>query len=98
MKEQAGICLLALVKLLKRTFSDYRELIPVKEELESLENYLVLMKNRYQNTFEWRIRMEQEAEDALVPRICVQPLVENSISHGFGQKKGMGFIEIEAKR
>lgn len=98
MKEQAGICLLALVKLLKRTFSDYRELIPVKEELESLENYLVLMKNRYQNTFEWRIRMEQEAEDALVPRICVQPLVENSISHGFGQKKGMGFIEIEAKK
>ena len=98
MKEQAGICLLALAKLLKRTFSDYRELIPVKEELESLENYLVLMKNRYQNTFDWEIHMDREAEDALVPRISVQPLVENSISHGFGQKKERGYIEIQAKR
>lgn len=98
MKEQAGTSLLALAKLLKRTFSDYRELIPVKEELESLENYLVLMKNRYQNTFEWEIRMDKEVRDALVPRISIQPLVENSISHGFGQKKGMGYIDIQAQK
>lgn len=98
MKEQADTSLLALARLLKRTFSDYRELIPVKEELESLENYLVLMKNRYQDTFEWEIRMDEEVEDALVPRISVQPLVENSISHGFGQKKDMGHIYIHAQR
>ncbi len=98
MKEQADTSLLALAKLLKRTFSDYRELIPVKEELESLENYLVLMKNRYQDTFEWEIRMDEDVKDALVPRVSVQPLVENSISHGFGQKKDMGHIAIRAKK
>lgn len=98
MKEQADMSLLALAKLLKRTFSDYRELIPVKEELESLENYLVLMKNRYQDTFEWEIEMDEEAKDALVPRVSVQPLVENSISHGFGQKKDMGYIYIRAQK
>ncbi len=97
MKEQADNSLLALAKLLKRTFSDYRELIPVKEEMESLENYLVLMKNRYQDTFEWEIQMDEEAAEALVPRISVQPLVENSISHGFGQKKDMGYICVQAK-
>lgn len=98
MKDQAAASLLALAKLLKRTFSDYRELIPVKEELESLENYLVLMKNRYQGTFDWKIRMDEEVKDALVPRISIQPLVENSISHGFGQKKDMGYIYIQARK
>ena len=33
-----------------------------------------------------------------MPRISVQPLVENSISHGFGQKKERGYIEIQAKK
>ncbi|NBJ94140.1 cache domain-containing sensor histidine kinase [Parablautia muri] len=98
MKEKANISLLALAKLLKKTFSDYRELIPVKEEMESLENYLVLMENRYQDMFEWEIQMDRETEECLVPRISVQPLVENSISHGFGAKKEMGKICVKARK
>lgn len=96
--EQAAASLMALAKLLKRTFSDYRKLIPVKEELESLECYLVLMKNRYEDTFVWTIHMEKGTEDCLVPRISIQPLAENSILHGFGLKEGLGHIEILAHR
>mgnify|MGYP000054973470 CR=1 FL=1 len=46
MGEQADESLLALAKLLRRTYSDKREYIPVAEEMESLKNYLVLMEKQ----------------------------------------------------
>lgn len=98
MEDKAGQSLMALVKLLRRTFSDYRKLIPIREELQALETYLVLMENRYQDTFEWKIDVDEEIMECLIPRISIQPLVENSISHGFSEKKGMGHIRIEGRR
>lgn len=97
MEDKAGESLMALVKLLKRTFSDYRKMIPIREELQTLESYLVLMENRYQNTFEWEIDVDEEIMECLIPRISIQPLVENSISHGFSEKKEMGHIRIEGR-
>lgn len=96
MEEKASESLLALGKLLRKTFSDYRELIPIREELQNLENYLILMNNRYQGTFEWKIRVEETAKECLIPRISIQPLVENSISHGFSGKEEMGHVTVEA--
>lgn len=94
MPEKADESLVALVRLLRRTFSDSRKLIPVKEELAAVENYLVLMRNRYQDTFEWDITVDKEGEECLIPRISIQPLVENSISHGFSGKTETGHIRI----
>jgi len=96
MEEKAGESLLALGKLLRRTFSDYRELITVREEMQNLENYLILMSNRYQDTFEWEIQVSDDARECRIPRISVQPLVENSISHGFSGKEDMGHITVNA--
>lgn len=98
MREKAEDSLMALAKLLKRTFSDYRKLIPVEEEMKSLEHYLILMENRYQDTFVWKIQMEDGAKDCLIPRLSIQPLVENAISHGFSQKECIGHIIIRAER
>ena len=96
MGEQADESLLALAKLLRRTYSDKREYIPVAEEMESLKNYLVLMENRYQDTFVWSIEVSDEVKDWLIPKISVQPLVENAIAHGFCQKEDTGHILIAA--
>lgn len=98
MQDKADESLMALVKLLRRTFSDYRKLIPFKEELQTLESYLILMNNRYQNTFEWLIEVEDEVLECLVPRISIQPLVENAISHGFNGKESMGHIWIGGRK
>lgn len=96
MEDKAESSLLALGKLLRKTFSDFRELISVQEEMQNLENYLILMENRYQDTFEWKIDLAKEALNCKVPRISVQPLVENSISHAFSEKDGIGHILVEA--
>ncbi|MCI9104358.1 MAG: sensor histidine kinase [Lachnospiraceae bacterium] len=97
-QEKAQQSLLALVKFLKSTFSEHRKLIPVWEELEVLFHYLVLMENRCPDSFVWDIHMDPEIQDCLVPRFSIQPLVENSISHGFGEKREVGHIRIEASR
>lgn len=98
MNEKAQKSLLALAGLLKGTYSDYRKLIPVKEEIESVEKYLILMDNRYQDTFDWQIRMDEAIQNCQIPRISVQPLVENCILHGFNGKEGAGHIIIEGCR
>lgn len=97
-KDRAEQSLLALVKFLKSTFSEHRKLIPVQEELEVLKHYLILMRNRHQDSFVWEIHMEPGAGECLMPRFSLQPLVENSISHGFGEKQGVGHIRIWARQ
>lgn len=94
MGEKASQSLLALIGLLKRTYSDYRKQIPIKEEVEAVENYLILMKNRYQDTFSWDISIEEGIEQCMIPRISIQPLVENSIIHGFSGMEKQGTIQI----
>lgn len=96
MEEQATQSLLALARLLKGTFSDHRKLIPLCEEMDSLKNYLILMENRYQDAFTWRLDLDPAAEKLLVPRVTLQPLAENAISHGLNTDGGTGHILVEA--
>lgn len=67
------------------------------EELKLLENYLAIQNLRKQ-----RIRYEMEIDDGLlglqIPRLLIQPLVENSIIHGIEKKIGQCFIRISAVR
>lgn len=97
-EEQASQSLLALARLLKGTFSDHRRLIPLREEMDSLENYLILMNNRYQDAFTWSLVLDPAAEKLLIPRIALQPLAENAISHGLNTGGGAGHILVEACR
>ncbi len=97
MEEQATQSLLALARLLKGTFSDHRRLIPLREEMDSLKNYLILMGNRYQDAFTWRLDLDPAAADMLVPRVALQPLAENAISHGLNTSGGTGHILVEAR-
>jgi hypothetical protein len=92
--ERAEECLVALARLLNITFSDYRKLIPLGDELEALKNYLILMQNRYQDKFTWDIEMELGMDEYLIPRISIQPIVENTILHGFSKKSDRGHIYI----
>ena len=96
--ERAEECLVALARLLNITFSDYRKLIPLRDELEALKNYLILMQNRYQDKFTWDIEMKPEMDEYLIPRISIQPIVENTILHGFSKKTDRGHIIISLNK
>lgn len=73
----------ALIKILSCSFRSNTGFYTVKEELEVLDGFIYLMKIRYSEGFDIEYQVKKEALSCLVPRLILQPVVENSIVHGF---------------
>ncbi|MDO4274698.1 MAG: sensor histidine kinase [Eubacteriales bacterium] len=84
------------VELLQTTISKKGAMITVADELHILECYLHLQSFRYGGTIQVKYQVEKDAESCLLPRLLLQPLVENSILHGIDLKKEEGCITIRA--
>ena len=69
--------------------------IKLKEELEIVQFYLYLQKSRYQDKLSYEVKLEDEkiGED-LIPRLLIEPLVENAVSHGLEPKRGKGNLQV----
>lgn len=69
--------------------------IKVKEELEIVQFYLYLQKSRYQDKLSYEVKIEDEkiGED-LIPRLLIEPLVENAVSHGLEPKREKGNLQV----
>ena len=72
--------------------------IPLQEELEFLQKYLEIEQTRFQDRLGVAFEIDPETLDAEVPRLILQPLVENAIKHGLSPKPGRGEIRITAAR
>lgn len=62
------------------------ENVKLKTELEYVKNYIELQNIRYENRIFYSIDCEKEAEDVQIPKLTIQPLVENCIEHGYSGK------------
>ena len=69
--------------------------IKVKEEMEIVQFYLYLQKSRYQDKLSYEVKLEDEkiGED-LIPRLLIEPLVENAVSHGLEPKREKGNLQV----
>ena len=83
--------------LLQRTLRQRHE-VPLSEELEVLDQYLAIMKIRFQDRLVVRREIESGLSSALVPYLILQPIAENAIRHGISRKPGAGLLEIVARR
>ncbi len=72
--------------------------IPLEEEIDIVRNYLTLQKNRYEDVFDDEYDIEEGLDQVRVPRLILQPLVENSIYHGVRLKGEKGVIRLKAYR
>jgi len=72
--------------------------VPLQEELEFLEKYLEIEQTRFQDRLTVRYEIDPDTLDAEVPRLILQPLVENAIQHGIAPRSGPGFVQIAARR
>lgn len=70
------------------------EIVPLKIEVEQIERYLSLQMGRFKNKLSYTLSCPQEALSISVPKLILQPLVENSIIHGFEKGTGSGTIHI----
>ena len=69
--------------------------VTLKEELSFLDDYFIIMKYRYGNTISYYSHIDESCESIMLPRFCLQPLVENAIFHGI-EPKGTGSVAIIA--
>lgn len=72
--------------------------VPLKEELEFLHKYLEIEQIRFQDRLSVRFEIDPDTLDIEVPRLILQPLVENAIKHGIAPRTGRGLVEITARR
>jgi two-component system sensor histidine kinase LytS len=70
-------------------------LIPISQELDALRSYLDIVQVRFEEQMNVEIRIDARLEHILIPPTTLQPLVENSVIHGFKQRKNTGFIHID---
>ena len=64
--------------------------VSLQEELEFLQKYLEIEQTRFQDRLTVRFDVDPDTLDAEVPRLILQPLVENAIKHGVSPKPGAG--------
>ena len=72
--------------------------VPLSQELDFLEDYLEIQSIRFQGDLDATIDVPSALHDAQVPNLILQPVVENAIRHGASQVRGIGRIEIRARR
>ena len=74
------------------------EFITIEKELENIHCYLTIQKFRYNDKLDVRIDIPPDLYHAKIPKLLIQPLIENSIVHGLEQKAGDGKIIIKGIR
>jgi two-component system sensor histidine kinase YesM len=89
----AEICV-SLGKLLETSLNTDIDLIYLKNEIELTNAYLYIQKTRYGNRFEVEYEVQDDLQYAIVPKLSLQPLVENAIQHGIVNMAGVGSIRI----
>jgi two-component system, LytTR family, sensor kinase len=72
--------------------------VSLQEELEFLQKYLEIEQTRFQDRLSVRFDIDPDTLDAEVPRLILQPLVENAIKHGVSPKPGNGLVQIASRR
>jgi two-component system sensor histidine kinase YesM len=93
--QKAADMVLALCNLLDMTIVKGDEMITLDQEMESLVNYVDILKLRHARPFKLEIELCGKIKNYKVPKLLLQPIVENSIIHGFEGKKTEGLIKIE---
>ncbi len=88
----------ALTNMFRLGLSQGKDFITVKEEIEHVKNYLYIQSVRYEDKLTYVIDASEDCLKIVIPKLILQPLVENAIYHGIKLKKGGGEIRISAKK
>lgn len=94
--EQARQVVYKLSKILRRLLRKQENMIPLREELSFIDDYLAIEMVRFGDKLRFVKRVEPECLDMLVPSMLLQPLIENSIRHGLATKVSGGTIQVRA--
>jgi two-component system sensor histidine kinase YesM len=88
----------ALAKMMRYSMYNDEKIVTIQNELDHVKAYMELQKERFENKFSFRYDMEASLLNALMPKMILQPIVENYFKHGFNLSRADGLVEITAAR
>lgn len=71
-----------------------RQFIALHEETEYIKSYLYIQNYKYSHKFEYNIIVEESLGNYVIPKLLIQPIIENAIIHGISPMKGFGLLLI----
>lgn len=83
----------SLIKLLMASISKGGEFVSVYEEIEYIKNFALIQKYRFEDKFKVIFNISSEIQNCIVPKLIIQPIVENAIVHGMDTE--ISFIEVK---
>lgn len=83
-----------LSNFFRTTLSEGKDCITIREEQSHIKSYLEIQQFRYQDIMEYNIDIDDGIYEYGIPKLTLQPLVENALYHGVKLKRGLGHIEI----
>jgi len=92
-KEEATETVNALISLLQNTIGNISETITVDQEIDNLKSYVFINQKRYGERIRVNYFIGPESNDVQIPKLILQPFIENSFFHGFNKKSG-GTINV----
>lgn len=84
-----------LANFYRISLSKGNDIITIGEEIQLTDSYLSIQKLRYTEYIDFKIEVENGILQFMVPKLTLQPLVENAIYHGLKQKNEKGLISIK---
>ena len=83
----------AMSRFYRLTLSKGRDIVTIRDEVQMCEAYMEIQKRRYKGRICYEVEVEDEILDCLIPKITLQPFLENAIIHGINEKEvGRGVV------
>jgi two-component system, LytTR family, sensor kinase len=96
---QADTMIARLADLLRASLRTARaDRVPLAEEIATLDDYLAIMRARFEERLQVAVTVQPGLDPALVPPFLLQPLVENAIRHGGVEVRGTGRVRVAVSR
>jgi len=94
MRDKALQMTTSLSSFYKIALSKGDSLIPLGEELKHAHNYMEIQKIRYEDDFDYTIEVDPDMHALVIPKLSIQPILENALYHGIRRKRGKGMIAV----
>lgn len=88
----------ALADFYRVALSQGKDQITLEEEIRSVKDYLSIQRIRYSDVFNFEIEIQPDILNCMIPKLTIQPLVENAIYHGLKNKASFGELTIIGRR
>ena len=95
--EEAGEAISTLARFYRYSLSKGSDIITIGTEIDMVKQYLYIEKLRHMEYFDYKIECEKGTEIYVIPKLILQPILENAIVHGTASDGRMCFVSLDVK-